>query len=230
MSQSVSVVIPAYNTERFIQDALESVLQQTVTPGEVIVVNDGSSDRTADLVAAYNGRVRCVRQENLGTASARNTGVRLAQGEFLAFLDADDYWAKDKLEQQLAVLYSHKVDMVLGHAQVFVDKAMRDAPPPDENSVQPGILAGALLIGRESFLRVGFFDEELRLGEFLDWYNRACLMGLTQVMLPNIVLHRRIHDANTTRRLRQGRRGDYLKMLKAKLDAAGQSGQTSENS
>src|SRR5262245_15747118 len=106
-SDSVSVVIPTYNCGRLVTEAVDSVLGQTVPPAEVIVVDDGSQDDTAERLAAYAGRVRYLRQENQGVAAARNCGVAASGGEVVAFLDADDVWHPRKLEFQLAALDRH---------------------------------------------------------------------------------------------------------------------------
>lgn len=99
---SVSVIIPTYNRERFVREAVDSALGQSAPPHEVIVVDDGSRDGTLAVLAEYGGAIRVVPQENSGVSAARNHGARLASGDLLAFLDADDFWMPRKLELQLA--------------------------------------------------------------------------------------------------------------------------------
>lgn len=101
---SLSVVIPAYNCGKYIGRAVDSVLSQSRMPDEVIVVDDGSSDNTADVVCGYGDRVRLVRQDSAGASAARNTGIEAASGEWVAFLDGDDEWLPEKLELQMALL------------------------------------------------------------------------------------------------------------------------------
>src|SRR5438309_10234328 len=98
---TVSVVIPTYNHARFLTRAVDSVLAQTLSPAEVIVVDDGSTDETHAVLARFGGRVRAIRQENGGVAAARNNGVRMSTGHLLAFIDADDIWLPDKLRCQV---------------------------------------------------------------------------------------------------------------------------------
>lgn len=98
---TVSVIIPTYNYGRFVTQAVDSVLAQTYRPLEVIVVDDGSTDDTRQRLAPYGDRIRYVYQQNAGPEAARNTGLELAQGEFVAFLDPDDYWLPGKLEIQV---------------------------------------------------------------------------------------------------------------------------------
>ncbi len=100
MSMRISVVIPAYNAGRYIGRAIDSVLAQTRPAEEIIVVDDGSTDNTAEIAGAYGDRIRFIRQENAGASVARNTGIAAATGNWIAFLDADDEWLPEKLRLQ----------------------------------------------------------------------------------------------------------------------------------
>ena len=101
---TISVVIPAYNAAEYIGRAIDSVLAQTRRPDEIIVVDDGSTDDTAGIVETYGSQVRLIRQENAGVSAARNTGINAATGEWIAFLDSDDEWLKEKLQLQVELL------------------------------------------------------------------------------------------------------------------------------
>lgn len=213
-SPAVSVVIPAYDAERYLGAAIASVLAQAVAVGEVIVVDDGSSDATAAVGAAFGPPVVCLSRVHGGIGAARNAGIERATGNMLAFLDADDLWAPGKLERQLAAFAADPgVDLVFGHAVEF-----RGEPPAagDPGEHQPGYVAGALLARREAFLRVGMFATGFRVGEFIDWYARAKELGLREVLLPDVVLYRRLHDQNTGLRARDSR-VDYTRVLRAAL-------------
>ena len=119
ISGTVSVIMPAYNAARFVGETIESVLAQTHRPEEIIVVDDGSSDNTLDVLASYGATVRVLQQSNGGPTAARNAGVAIARGEWLAFLDADDLWMPSKLERQLelaqqsaaALIYTDRVNL-----------------------------------------------------------------------------------------------------------------------
>lgn len=226
----VSVIIPTFNRESYLKEAIFSVLNQTLLPSEIIVVDDGSTDNTAEIVKQFPS-VRYYCQAKCGAAAARNQGVELAQGNFLAFLDSDDLWDKDKLAWQLSAFEANPdLDAVFGHIQQFhspeLDEiARRKIKIPVE--VMPGYHVGTMMIRREAFLRVGFFDTELRVGEFIAWYIRAADMGLKTIMLPEVVMHRRLHDTNLGISQRVART-DFARILKASLDRKRAVGQAKE--
>jgi glycosyltransferase involved in cell wall biosynthesis len=217
----VSVIIPVYNCELYLREAVESVLAQTSSRLEIIVVDDSSTDGSANVARSFGECVRYVRQEHGGIGAARNRGVVMARGELLAFLDADDIWMPDKLELQLGALrFRNAPDMVFGQVEQFVSPELdedeqRKLHCPSETAA--GYHPGAMLIRRCSFMAVGQFAVNLQVGEFIDWYARAVDKGLTGAVLPDTVLRRRIHLANTTIRQRAAQT-DYLKVLKASLD------------
>jgi len=216
-SPLVSVVIPVFNGERFLGQAIESVLSQEGVALEVVVVDDGSTDGSTDVATAFGPPVRCLHQANRGIAGARNTGIRASRGELLAFLDADDVWTPGRLRAQVDQLESEpEVDCIFGIVEHFRDagaSARYESRAPER---APGLLPGAMLVRRASFLQVGLFDEERRLAEFIEWQLRAEEHGLRRQFLRQVVLRRRIHDANTTARL-VAERSDYLRVLRSAL-------------
>lgn len=216
----ISVIIPVYNGERYLRAALESVLGQTWQPLEVIVVDDGSTDQSAQVAKRFMPFVQYVQQANAGPGAARNLGVSMAQGAFFAFLDADDLWLPNKLERQAAYLQNHlSADMVFGQVEQFIspELAFEQQPALPLQPIMTGMHVGAMLIRRQSFIRVGEFATTWAIGEFIDWYGRAQRLGLQSAILPELVMRRRLHATNLTRRT-QDQRGDYLKILKARLD------------
>jgi len=217
----LSVIIPVYNCQHYLGEAIESVLNQTLQPQQIIVIDDGSTDGSARVAKKFEADILYIWRDNGGTGAARNTGVELAQGEFLAFLDADDLWTADKTEAQLKVFATHpEIDMVFGLTQQFISPDI-DAGTgnlfvcPAEPS--KGQMAGSMLIRRDAFLRVGLFDPGLRVGEFLDWYLRAQALALKPFFLAKVVLRRRIHGNNTVLR-EHASQLDYVRVLKAALD------------
>jgi GT2 family glycosyltransferase len=217
----ISVVIPAYNAARYIGEALQSVAAQSLAASEVIVVDDGSTDGTPEIAERCGGVVRVLRQERGGAAAARNLGVRAARGEWVAFLDADDYWLPDRLAWQAeAVEAESSLEVVYGCVQQFYSPDL-DWPDTtaheDAAAVQAGIFPGTCLVRRESFERVGGFETGLRVGEFIDWHARALSAGLRMKTLDVVMMRRRIHDSNTGVREKQAQ-SDYVRVLKAALD------------
>jgi glycosyltransferase involved in cell wall biosynthesis len=215
---SVSVVIPAYNAARYVAPSLRSVLEQTMTPGEVIVVDDGSTDETASIVARARRPVRLVRQAHLGYAATMNRGVAEASGPLLAFQDADDLWMPRKLEWQIAALDEDPaLDAVFGQFESFLSP---DLPDADRARYRvPPVMAAyqlqTMLIRRAAFDRVGPVDPLVGTGGAIDWVSRARAAALRMKVLDEVVGRRRIHDDNMDIREAQQRRGELLTTLRA---------------
>jgi glycosyltransferase involved in cell wall biosynthesis len=225
-SPLVSVIIPVYNGEKYLAEAIKSVLAQAHRPIEIIVVDDGSTDRSAEVVRSFPETIRYYYQRNSGSGAARNTGVQEARGSLLAFLDADDLWVKDKLSLQMPMLEADPaLDMVFGHVSQFfspdLDQAMRKKVACPEGKM-PGYHVGTLLIRRETFLHVGLFNPTLQCGEFLDWSFRAKEKGLKELLLPDVLMKRRIHASNMgivkSNTRTNNSHADYVRVLKASLD------------
>ena len=218
-SPLISTIMPVYNCGRYLDNAIGSVLIQSHSPVEVIVI-DSSDDQSAGYAKKYP-QVRYFFQEKCGLSAALNKGLDLATGDYLAFLDADDAWAADKLTLQMEALKRDpSLDAVFGHHRRFLSEELAGLPGQmriDEEKVLPAPFKGAMLIRRESFFRVGLFDTRLKLGDFIDWYKRATEAGLKFLMLPEVVLIRRIHDDNTSVRDRSAEK-DYVRIMKAALD------------
>lgn len=219
--QSISVIIPVYNTEKYLGKAIESVLQQEEKPLEIIIVDDGSTDRSVSVAQQFGDKIKLLKQEiNKGCGAARNRGVKQANGDYLAFLDADDLWTKEKLKDQLSYLENNPgIDMIFGNVQQFISPELSDENKNklrDELKTMPGYVAGAMLIRKESFLKVGWFNEKLELGEYIDWFSRAKDMGLKFHLSDDIVLKRRIHTSNIGISKRQHLK-DYTTVLREAL-------------
>jgi glycosyltransferase involved in cell wall biosynthesis len=210
-----------YNQAHYVAEAIESVLSQRYQHLEVIVVDDGSDDGTGEVARRFAPPVVYCHQANNGTSAARNKGVGMASGDYLAFLDADDVWTPGKLTRQLAAFATHpEMDMVLGYAQQFYSPELDEASRsrmfcPAEP--MPGLLISAALVKHEAFDRVGPFDTDLKLAENVDWILRAIDLGLKIGLLQDVVLRRRLHQNNKGISLSY-RRGEYAQALKAALD------------
>jgi glycosyltransferase involved in cell wall biosynthesis len=214
-------VIPVHNGESHIREALDSVTRQEHGASQIIVVDDGSTDGTRGAVEAFaDPRIVYVRQQKAGAAAARNHGAHLADGELIAFLDADDVWTAEKLRLQHARLLEGGVDMVFGLVEEFISP---EATEGLEGRVHPhdgpmtGVSVITLLMRTADFHRVGPFDERLQLGEFLDWYGRAVDVGLVSVVIPRVLARRRLHESNQGRSNRP-QAAEYARILKRMLE------------
>ncbi len=218
---NISVIIPVYNGELYLADAIESVLAQSFQPLEIIVIDDGSTDNSQSIAKRYQPMVRYLYQNNRGTAAARNLGINTARGNFLAFLDQDDVWESQKLELQINTFQkNNKLDMVFGQVQQFFSPELQDEIKlkiycPDHP--EPGYLPSAMLIKRDSFFQIGLFETEWQIGEWTNWYIRAKEAGLKTEVLSDVLVKRRIHSENKGI-LKRDLRIEYAQILKASLD------------
>jgi glycosyltransferase involved in cell wall biosynthesis len=213
----ISVIIPVHNGGAFIAAALRSVLHQTLPADEVIVVDDGSTDGSADIAARFGPPVRVLRQTHQGVAAATNAGIAEVSGEFLAFLDADDLWAENKLAEQSEALAANlSLDAVFGLVVQFTDLECQIAEPRDIKQGSEnfeGVCKSAMLIRRASFDRVGPFDAAT-LADSVEWYSRAIRIGIRTEVLKQVVAFRRIHLNNSTVLQRNEFHRNYLKVAR----------------
>lgn len=179
---SISVIIPFYSGSQWLDEALESVISQTLQPYEIIVINDGSKENIDDLILKYKGKVNFVYQENGGAASARNHGMRLSKGAYIAFLDSDDIWLPEKLNVQLT--YMKKNNLLWSHCpySVFDDKT-RDIIRHEDNCVTEGMIfprslarcrigTPCVMIKRECLDNIiMYFNENMRQGQDYCFWN-----------------------------------------------------------
>ncbi len=218
-ASDVSVVMPVRDGERYIGEALESILTQTPSPQEIVVVDDGSTDGTRRVLESFGAAIRVLSQPPTGQAAATNVGVAETSGELLAFLDADDIWTAGSLASRLARLAeSDAPDGVFGRLEQFVSP---DIPVPNRLRFRfdpdpPAVaLPSSLLLRRSAFERVGPFDELLMTGANLDWQSRARSAGVHFVAIPDVVYRRRIHDKNVGITRRGDARRDLLTIVRA---------------
>jgi glycosyltransferase involved in cell wall biosynthesis len=200
----VSVVVPVHCGERFLGAALASVVEQTYPHTELIVVDDGSTDSSIAVArACTHPRLRVICESHRGVAAARNSGITAAGGSLIAFLDADDEWAAEKLELQVALLASRE-DVAIVHTHVRSLLAA-DTPAPAwmprewlADPSRPAYLPSNWLVRRSAFDLVGGFDETYVTGQDLDWLVRARWAGLKSEMIPVRLVSWRVHGANAT--------------------------------
>jgi glycosyltransferase involved in cell wall biosynthesis len=194
----VAAILPLFNGHRFVRQAIESILAQQPGPAEIVVVDDGSTDGGAQLLAGMPG-LRIVRQANAGEASARNHGIRETTAPLIAFLDQDDLWTGGKLSLQVGLLEGEpSIDIVYGQHRLFVEDGARWFRPRLLDRSLAAELPGAMLVRRRAFERIGPFCEDMRLGSDVDWIWRAYDAGIRSRAIEEVVLLRRMHRANAS--------------------------------
>jgi glycosyltransferase involved in cell wall biosynthesis len=166
----ISCIVPVFNGEKYLAEALDSIWKQTYRPLEIIVADDGSSDGTAAVAARYGDQIRYVRQDHSGAPWARNLGLSIAQGEFVAFLDSDDVWHPEKLTRQMKCFQDRPdVDVCVTHVHNFWIRELEQEAGRFQNhrlrQPVPGYVSQALLARRALFDRIGSFDTGVRHGD-----------------------------------------------------------------
>lgn len=212
----IGIAMPAYNRESFLAATLHSVLEQSHPVTDVLVVDNGSTDATAAVALAAGPPVRVVRRPHGGPGGARSLAMSEVEGDVLMPLDSDDLLTPWSVECRLAVLCARpEVDIVYGHERRFT--ACGEDGPVALRDTHPAAVPNAMLIRRSSYERVGAFAADLRVAETLDWALRAREAGLVEVTVPDHVLWRRIHGANTSL-IERASYGEMAHVLKASLD------------
>jgi glycosyltransferase involved in cell wall biosynthesis len=219
--KKISVIIPVYNCERYLAESIESVKSQTYSPYEIIVIDDGSTDKSAQVAESFGSSIKYHFQSHAGIGSARNNGIRLSSGDMIAFLDADDLWEENKLMLQVEAFHEEPTtDMVLGYVEHFY------SPELDETfkrsvrcpaKAMPGFLPSVVLVKKNTFDKVGLFDTNWRSGEFISWYSRFKDLGFSTKMLPDTITYRRLHPTSHGVRCHEGV-NDYAHIIKSLLD------------
>jgi GT2 family glycosyltransferase len=209
---SISVVIPAYNASRTLPATLESVLNQTLKPAEILVIDDGSTDDTSDVAAAFGSPVRVIRRPNSRQAASRNFGAAEATSEWIAFLDADDLWERDKLEKQMLALEARpEADLCYTARQCFeqhgdeLRKTILIPVPPVEGAREAlyrntTFLPSSVVVRRSTFLASGGFNTRYTIVEDWDLWLRLVHSGITFAACQEPLLLYRMHSGGVSRR------------------------------
>lgn len=201
MQPLVSVIIPAHNGELYLREAIESVLGQTYTHHELWVIDNASSDHTKKIIADYP-KANYFYTDIANTALARHTGVCLSRGDYIAFLDQDDCWVREKLKKQIDFLESHSaMGAVIGWQQLFLQSGCEKPHWLKKEWLgkpQMGYLPSALMVRRDTFNVVNNFDVQFALASDVAWFFKAKQCGVKIGVLDEVVVNRRIHGQNTS--------------------------------
>lgn len=214
MDPLVSIIVPCFNDEASIEEALSSALNQTYPNKEVVVVDDGSTDRSTDIVRSFGSRLRLVSQENKGAPAARNHGLRLAEGDFIQFLDADDVLYPKKISRQMQVLSEAGTAVVYCDYNIMLDGGKEvvhaQLSPLEEDdavclALTRPIQTSSPIHHREWLERVGGFSEDLPCSQEFDLHLRMAGEGMQFYHLPEILFEIRKHDGSIS--------ADYVRVL-----------------
>jgi glycosyltransferase involved in cell wall biosynthesis len=218
----VSCIVPVFNGEQYLREALDSIFAQTYRPIEVIVADDGSTDGSRTVAESYGGRLKCISQATAGPAAARNYGARAARGDMLAFLDADDLWKPEKLERQVSKLDERpELDACVSRVQMFWAPELGEEEAlyrehPRAQAI-PGYASITLLARRRAFDRIGMFREDLWFADSTDWFIRFREAGLALDVLPEVLVLHRMHATNHTRRRSEASKAEFAGVIAATL-------------
>ncbi len=213
MNKQISVIIPCYNGKKYIAETLQIIAAESDYIGEIIVVDDKSTDGSAEYIESLNfPKLILYRLDsNQGISAARNYAVAKANYPYIAFLDADDLWTKGRTVALLNALETQGKPLAFGGIEHFISEDCKVNYTLPQ--VQTGYFASAMLVTTEFFRKVGAFNEAFRVGEFIDWYDRARGIAAPAIV-EDIVLKRRIHGANTSIMEGNKNANDYLKVAR----------------
>ena len=216
----VSVIVPVRNGERFLASAITSILTQDYRPLEIIVVDGHSTDNTAKIAQSFEN-VRYVQQVHRGIADAYNTGIAAAQGQVIAFLSHDDLWTLNKLSLQVNHLLEHpETQYTIALVKFFLEPG-HDIPPGFKQDLLHGHHVGRImetLVARKSlFDAIGGFDSGMALAEDADWYARANDHQVPMAIIPEVLLYKRVHNANASSDTQTSNR-ELLKAMKRSIE------------
>lgn len=218
--QLVSVIIPVFDGEKYLAEAVESALAQTHPLVEVMVVNDGSSDSSGDIAEGFGDAITVIHQERAGNGAARNRGVEESKGQLLSFLDADDRWHREKLQREYELLEARpELSGVRSLVHEFVSPEIDEVTRRNIRATHdtiPGLLHYGTM-RREAFEKMGGFTTDLQLAVGVDFSARWADLGLESDLVNEVLVERRLHKSNNWTR-EANRHSDLAMAVKASLE------------
>ncbi len=213
----VTSIIPVFNCEKYIESAIESVLNQTYKDIEIIIVDDGSTDDTPKLIKQYAGEVKYIRQANSGSAAARNLGIASARGYFISFLDSDDTWDKNKIFLQLECFDNNpEIEACLCNIKLINEK--ETGILDDQYVIVTPYTVCSILIKTDAVKKVGLFNTNLKYGEDTDWFMRMRNLAIPIKILKDKLVYARLHKNNLTNSFSVRSREEIFSKIKNGLD------------
>lgn len=215
----VEVILPVYNGEKFIRQAIASILSQSTPVKKIWVIDDGSTDDTAAILEQLQNEstlIQVLSQKNQGVGAALNFGLSHLQEDWISFLDADDLWQSDRIESQLDFLQENpNCQMIFGQIEEFEDFS-DDLPQKYKarEGVMEGLHRSTLLCKRNLFEKFGHFDQTLKVGEFIAWFQKVRNSGVNYHVVPKVLARRRVHGDNMTAKVD---RNEFLQLIRRQL-------------
>ena len=195
----ISVIVPVYNGEKFLREAIQSAVDQSYSNVEIIIIDDGSTDSSGQIAQSFEG-LRYVYQDNHGLTASRNAGLRIAEGEWITFLDADDLWHRDKLRDQIEYHLAHPEIGLSFTLEKFFFEKRNEIPNWARKRVfqseHIAYCAGSSMIHRDVFAKIGMFSPEDPAADMTEWLFRAKDQGVKYGEIHSLLLYRRIHENN----------------------------------
>ncbi len=215
----VSVILPIRNGAKFLKKTLESVFNQDYENIEVIVVDNDSTDNCQEIVKLFD--VKYFHQENRGVGNSRNWGVKIASGDLIAFIDADDLWVVDKLSKQVKYLEENQKIAIVATNQRLTLESGQEVPAwvreGQLDSDLKGYLPSAIMVRRWVFESIGYFNPEFETSSDADWFFRLKDSGLKMSFMPEVLVQRRIHDTNQSNAVEQVQ-SELLKIVRMSVN------------
>jgi glycosyltransferase involved in cell wall biosynthesis len=207
----ISIIIPTYNRSDFLKEAIDSVLKQTWKDFELIIVDDGSTDNTQEILSNYTGKISLISTEHKGPSAARNRGIQTAQGEYIAFLDSDDIWKPDKLKKQMDFFNNNPHIFICQTEEIWIRKGRR-VNPRKIHAKHSGwifekclplciVSPSSVMLHRRVFDRVGLFDEKMPACEDYDLWLRVTPHYQIHLIDEPLIIKRGGHDDQQSYRI-----------------------------
>ncbi len=223
MNELISCIVTSFNSEKYIVEAVNSILEQTYKHTEIIIADGGSTDNTQEVIEKFNSDINFVTQKTLSPAATRNLGFQYSKGDYIAFLDADDLWHPEKLTRQMNCFITNpEIELCITYAEIFWSEDLKNERVffknhPRSKSI-PGYATTTLLAKKNVFEKTGEFNNNLWFTDAAEWFIRAKELGLKIHVIEEPLTFHRMHRSNLTKRKSEESREEFLALVKSVLD------------